>query len=105
MNNQPIPEESLDPQDWEAMKALGHQMVDDMMDYFATLRERPAWQPTPDEVKANLQLPLPHDPQGAESATVTVSTSGSVSGRGLRCHHLHLDAPHLAQNRITLIYE
>ena len=36
MNNQPIQEESLDPQDWDAMKALGHQMVDDMMDYFAT---------------------------------------------------------------------
>ena len=60
-------EESLDPQDWDAMKALGHRMVDDMMDYFANLREHPVWQPTPNEVKADLQLPLPHHPQGADS--------------------------------------
>ncbi len=43
-------------------------MIDDMFDYLATVRDRPAWQPLPDEVKANLQQPLPHEPQGAEAA-------------------------------------
>ena len=54
MNDQPLHEETLDPQDWDALKALGHQMVDDMLDYLATMRERPVWQPMPDEVKAQL---------------------------------------------------
>ena len=68
MNNSHHPEESLDPADWDTLKALGHQMVDDMMDYFATLPDRPVWQPMPDEVKARFQQPLPHEAQGAESA-------------------------------------
>ena len=25
-------EETLDPQDWDAMRSLGHRMVDDMLD-------------------------------------------------------------------------
>ncbi len=41
-------EESLDPQDWAAMGALGRRMVDDMLDYLATVRQRPFWQPMPD---------------------------------------------------------
>ena len=34
-------EENLDPDDWEAMRALGHRMVDDMLDYARTVRDRP----------------------------------------------------------------
>lgn len=26
-------EESLDPEDWDALRALGHRMVDDMLNY------------------------------------------------------------------------
>lgn len=63
-----LPEESLDPQDWEAMRALGHQMIDDVMTYLRTVRERPAWQPVPDDIKRNLKKPLPMDPQSAEDA-------------------------------------
>jgi hypothetical protein len=36
-------EENLDPKDWEAIRVLGHRMVDDMMSYLAGLRERPTW--------------------------------------------------------------
>lgn len=57
------PEETSDPQDWEAMKALGHQMVDDMFDYLRTVRERPAWQPVPDTVKENLSAAAPRQGQ------------------------------------------
>src|ERR1700690_3711588 len=59
-------EESLDPQDWEAMRMLGHRMVDDMLAYLQTVRDRPAWQPMPDRVKENLKKPLPTDPQSPE---------------------------------------
>jgi aromatic-L-amino-acid decarboxylase len=59
-------EETLDPQNWEAMRRLGHQMVDDMLDYLQTIRERPVWQPVPDEVKAKLDTPVPRTPQPPE---------------------------------------
>jgi aromatic-L-amino-acid/L-tryptophan decarboxylase len=65
--NQPK-EESLDPQDWEAMRALGHRMVDDMLTYLETVRDRPVWQPMPERVKENLMKPLPIDPQSPEDA-------------------------------------
>ena len=31
-------EETLDPTDWESTRALGHRMVDDMIDYLKTVR-------------------------------------------------------------------
>lgn len=57
------PEETLDPEDWESIRALGHRMVDDMLDYMKNLRERPAWQHAPDQVKAHFKKPLPLEPQ------------------------------------------
>lgn len=59
-------EESLDPQDWQSIQALGHRMVDDMMTYLETVREGPVWKPIPDGVKASLREPLPLDPQDPE---------------------------------------
>ena len=61
-------EESLDPQDWDELRALGHRMVDDMLTYLQTVRDRPVWQPIPAEVKEHLQQPLPGEPQGADEA-------------------------------------
>ena len=54
-------EETLDPQDWEAMRSLGHRMVDDMLTWLETVREREVWQPVPAEVKAHFQQPLPQE--------------------------------------------
>lgn len=59
-------EESLDPDDWQAIRALGHRMVDDIMTYLETIREHPVWKPIPDEVKARFKEPLPIDPQNPE---------------------------------------
>ena len=59
-------EETLDPQDWEAMRALGHRALDDTLDYLESLRERPVWQHAPDHVKAHFGGPPPVDPQPAE---------------------------------------
>ncbi len=61
-------EESLDPKDWEAMRILGHQMVDTMMNYLETVRERPAWQPTTSSVKEKLKQSMPTQPEGPEKA-------------------------------------
>jgi aromatic-L-amino-acid decarboxylase len=56
-------EETLDPEDWESMRALGHRMLDDMLDYAKTVGERPVWQHVPAQVKAHFSRPLPLDPQ------------------------------------------
>src|SRR5579863_1569059 len=50
---------SLDPQEWPALRDLGHRMLDDMFDYLETIRERPVWQPMPDEVRARFRGRLP----------------------------------------------
>jgi glutamate/tyrosine decarboxylase-like PLP-dependent enzyme len=59
-------EETLDPENWESMRALGHRMLDDMLDYLKTVRERPVWQPVPELVKTHFNRPLPLDPQPPE---------------------------------------
>jgi len=59
-------EESLDPKDWESMRKLGHRILDDMMDYLETLRDRPAWQHAPVNVKAHFTGSPPVLPQTPE---------------------------------------
>jgi len=64
-NPNPI-EETLDPQDWQSLRRLGHRMVDDMFDYLQDVRRRPVWQPIPPGVKSGLKKPLPQEPRPAE---------------------------------------
>lgn len=61
-------EESLDPQNWDELRALGHRMVDDLLDYLRTVRERPVWRPIPAELRARFRAPAPRAPEGAERA-------------------------------------
>ena len=61
-----IPDQNLDPKDWEAMRALGHQMVDDLIDYWAGIREQKIWRPIPDEVKEVFDQPIPEQGQSPE---------------------------------------
>ncbi|HEX6088959.1 MAG TPA: pyridoxal-dependent decarboxylase [Gemmatimonadales bacterium] len=61
-------ERSLDPESWDALRDLGHRMVDDMLGYLEEVRERPIWQPVSAESRAALRQPLPRAPEGAERA-------------------------------------
>ncbi|MET0397227.1 MAG: pyridoxal-dependent decarboxylase [Longimicrobiaceae bacterium] len=61
------PEETLDPESWDRFRALAHRMLDDTLDHLATLRERPAWQPLPDEVRRALDEPVPRAGAGEEA--------------------------------------
>lgn len=45
----------LDPEDWDAFRALCHSAVDDMIDHWASVRDRPVWQPIPEAGKAALE--------------------------------------------------
>ena len=53
---------TLDPQNWDEIRAQGHRMLDDMLDYVANIRERSVWKPIPDEVRARFHAKLPLEP-------------------------------------------
>ena len=59
-------EETLEPEDWNAMRELGHKMLDDMFDYMQTIRERPVWQHAPGQIKNHFNQSVPLDPQPPE---------------------------------------
>ncbi len=61
MNSNPD-HETLDPQDWEQMRALAHQMVNDSIDYLKTVGERPVWQPVPEAVEKSFTTRAPQEP-------------------------------------------
>jgi aromatic-L-amino-acid decarboxylase len=50
---------TLDPTDWSQLRSLGHQMMDDMFDHLAKLRDNPVWQPMPDGIRDSFKKPLP----------------------------------------------
>lgn len=57
---------TLDPQDWEGMRALGHQMIDDLFDYWKGIRDQPTWKPIPEEVKEFFDSSIPEKGQAPE---------------------------------------
>ena len=66
----PETERTLDPvgpKEWDELRALGHRMLDDMLDYLRTVRERAAWRPVPPDVRRRLSEPVPHGPTPAEA--------------------------------------
>lgn len=54
---------TLDPQDWHALRAQAHRMLDDILDYQQYIRQRPVWQPAPSAVRDTFQQALPRHPQ------------------------------------------
>ena len=60
--------QTLDPVEWGALRAQAHRMLDDMLDYVENIRERPVWQPIPDEVRAKFRTGVPR--RAADLASV-----------------------------------
>ncbi len=60
-------EPSLDPADWTELRALGHRMLDDMVDYLAGARQRPVWVPQPEASRAALRTGLPREASDPEA--------------------------------------
>lgn len=63
----PEKHETLDPENWDEMRALAHRMVDDAITYLETVRKRPVWQPVPDEIAVRFTESAPHEPAGADA--------------------------------------
>ena len=50
---------TLDPADWASLRALGHKMLDDMVDHLSNIREQPVWRPIPETVRQSFSAPVP----------------------------------------------
>ena len=53
--------ETLDPSDWDQLRAQAHRMLDETIDHIANIREQPVWRPIPDEVRAHFREELPRE--------------------------------------------
>jgi len=53
---------TLDPSDWKDFRNQAHRMLDDILDYVENIRDRPVWQPIPDEVRSRFRGDLPEAP-------------------------------------------
>jgi aromatic-L-amino-acid decarboxylase len=47
--------QTLDPSDWKSFRTQAHGMLDDILDYTQNIRQRPVWQPIPDEVRTHFR--------------------------------------------------
>ena len=64
----PRVEESLDPESWQDFRAQGHRVLDELLDWLSSLRERPVWQPVPEAVRRELSQPAPETGRGFDAA-------------------------------------
>ena len=58
---------SLDPENWDAVQVVARRMVDDMLDYQRTVRDRAPWRSMPAEAKARLEEPVPWEGASLEA--------------------------------------
>ncbi len=54
-------EKTLDPENWEEMRTLGHCMIDDVIDFLMNIRNQPVWKPFPQASKEFLTENLPDE--------------------------------------------
>jgi aromatic-L-amino-acid decarboxylase len=59
----PDPETSLDPADWARFRAQAHGALDAALDRLVHAGDGPVWRPTPRDVRARFDAPLPRDPR------------------------------------------
>ena len=58
--------ESLDPQDWEALRSTFHDAIDLAIDHLRGIRQQPVWRATPEAVKERLVAALPRKPEALD---------------------------------------
>jgi glutamate/tyrosine decarboxylase-like PLP-dependent enzyme len=59
-------DQTLDPEEWENMRSLGHRMMDDIIDYLRDVRNQPVWKPFPDHSKEFLKAKIPEQGMPAD---------------------------------------
>jgi hypothetical protein len=66
-------EETLDPEDWDAIRALGHRMLDDMMDHQKNIASLP-FSFFPKEKVGDICVPLTEEGEGRRRFTMSSSS-------------------------------
>ncbi|UCD38017.1 MAG: aminotransferase class V-fold PLP-dependent enzyme [Fidelibacterota bacterium] len=71
LNDQEYPtasylEETMDPDNWDALRQLAHRMVDDMLEYLEDARKVSHWKQIPAEAKSFFKRPIPRQPVAVE---------------------------------------
>ena len=56
-------EETLDPDNWESLRSLGNEMMNDMIDFLQSIKDQPVWRKPSDDAKNSLKEKLPQTPQ------------------------------------------
>jgi glutamate/tyrosine decarboxylase-like PLP-dependent enzyme len=56
-------EETLDPGNWDEVKEIGQQMLNEMMHYLQNISSKPVWKKVPEDIKEQFDQPLPVEPQ------------------------------------------
>jgi glutamate/tyrosine decarboxylase-like PLP-dependent enzyme len=51
--------QTLDPSDWGDLRTKAHAMLDDILDFTRDIRQRPVWQPIPDDVRQRFRSAAP----------------------------------------------
>ena len=59
-------EKTLDPADWEEFRRFAHGVMDDTVDWLASLRDRAPWTEMPDSVRNSFAEAVPVEGVGAE---------------------------------------
>jgi len=67
-------EETLDPDDWAAIRTLAYKMVDDAALRLSDLRSQPAWQPMPDRVRDYYTSDVPVEPTPLDAIYDDIAT-------------------------------
>lgn len=68
-----VTQETLDPDDWTYIRRIAHRLVDDAVDHLRDVRQRPAWQEMPRDVRSRFREPLPNDPLPLEAVLAAVA--------------------------------
>jgi hypothetical protein len=68
--------QDLDPADWDGFRRLAHEVLDDALNYVATIRERPVWTQAPAEILGRFDRPLPR--AGADLDALMASLKDDV---------------------------
>lgn len=79
-------EETLDPDSWEQLKVLGYRMVDDLIDYLSSVRQRPPAMMVDEKGAAAFMKPLPMEPEGIEKAYGDFKDNVLAKHMGLNTH-------------------
>lgn len=68
-------ESSLDPADWIQFRELAHRALDDAINFVEGIRDRPVWQPVPNNVREALSSELPREGRPLEVVYEEFKTS------------------------------